>query len=105
MRLLLISNSTNFGEVYLGWPREYIKDFLKNTDVRKILFIPYAGVGLSIEGLDKSFDIYEEKVKSVFNELGYTIYSIHSSWRWKYIPPRIYAPQTQIDRGYKETGN
>ncbi len=77
MKLLLISNSTNSGEAYLGWPREYITDFLKGTDVKKILFIPYAGVGLSEEGLYKSFDVYEAKVQGVFTELGYDIYSIH----------------------------
>lgn len=76
-RLLLISNSTNFGEEYLGWPRPYISDFLKDTGVKRILFIPYAGVGLSSESLEKSFDIYEERVKSVFSKLGYEIYSIH----------------------------
>ena len=30
-RLLLLSNSTNAGEAYLGWPQDYIKDFLKDT--------------------------------------------------------------------------
>lgn len=77
MRLLLISNSTNAGEAYLGWPRPYITSFLKDTGVKDILFIPYAGVNLTDEGLNKSYDIYEEKVKTVFKELGYNIYSIH----------------------------
>ena len=76
-RLLLISNSTNAGEPYLGWPRPYITSFLKDTGVKDILFIPYAGVNLSNEGLIKSYEIYEEKVKTVFRELGYGIYSIH----------------------------
>lgn len=76
-RLLLISNSTNFGEEYLGWPRPYISDFLKDTGVRRILFIPYAGVGLSTESLEKSFDLYEARVQSVFSQLGFEIYSIH----------------------------
>jgi dipeptidase E len=76
-RLLLISNSTNYGEEYLGWPRQFIGDFLKGTGVKKILFIPYAGVGLSSESLEKSFDLYEERVKAVYDELGYEIYSIH----------------------------
>ncbi|MCX6233251.1 MAG: dipeptidase PepE [Bacteroidetes bacterium] len=75
--LLLISNSTNFGEEYLGWPRQYIKDFLKDTGVKRILFIPYAGVSLSVESLDASFDVYEKRVQQVFTELGYEIYSIH----------------------------
>jgi dipeptidase E len=76
-RLLLISNSTNAGEPYLRWPQEFIVDFLKDTDVKRILFIPYAGVGLNEESLEKSYDVYEEKVKGVFKTLGYEIYSIH----------------------------
>lgn len=77
MRLLLISNSTNPGEEYLGWPREDIRNFLAETDVKRVLFIPFAGVGLSEESLEKSFDVYEQKVKQVYAELGYEIYSIH----------------------------
>jgi dipeptidase E len=76
-RLLLISNSTNVGEEYLGWPRPFISKFLENTKVKRILFIPYAGVGLSTESLEKSYDLYEEKVKAVYGQLGYEIYSIH----------------------------
>jgi len=76
-RLLLISNSTNAGEAYLGWPQEFIVDFLKNTDVKRILFVPYAGVGLSEVSLEKSYDVYEERVNGVFKTLGYEIYSIH----------------------------
>jgi len=76
-RLLLISNSTNAGEEYLGWPRNDIEDFLKNTGVKRILFVPYAGVALSDEGIEKSYDVYEARVQGVFNELGYSIYSIH----------------------------
>ena len=77
MRLLLISNSTNPGEAYLGWPRPYISEFLADTGVKRVLFVPYAGVGLSDEGLEASFDIYEKRVGEVFQELGYEIYSIH----------------------------
>jgi dipeptidase E len=76
-RLLLISNSTNFSEEYLGWPRQHIKDFLIGTGVRNILFIPYAGVSLSTSNLDLSYDVYEKRVQLVFKELGYGIYSIH----------------------------
>lgn len=76
-RLLLISNSTNAGEAYLGWPRSYITSFLEGTGVKNILFIPYAGVNLSDESLEKSYDLYEQRVQAVFKELGYNIYSIH----------------------------
>jgi len=76
-KLLLISNSTNSGEAYLGWPREFISEFLKPTGVKRILFIPYAGVGLSAAGLNESFNVYEQRVNGVFKTLGYEIYSIH----------------------------
>lgn len=76
-RMLLISNSTNYGEDYLEWPRPYIDEFLKKTGVKRVLFIPYAGVALSDESLEDSFDAYEERVNGVFNEMGYEIYSIH----------------------------
>jgi dipeptidase E len=76
-RLLLISNSTNAGEPYLGWPRPYISAFLDGTGVKDILFVPYAGVNLAAESIEKSYDIYEQRVQAVFKELGYGIYSIH----------------------------
>lgn len=75
-RLLLISNSTMAGDSYLNWPKDQIKDFLKD-DVKKVLFIPYAGVGLSEYGLEASYNAYEEKVQAVYKELGYELYSIH----------------------------
>jgi dipeptidase E len=76
-RLLLISNSTNYGEPYLGWPRQYIVDFMAPTGVKDVLFVPYAGVGLSQESLSKSFDVYEKRVQSVYSELGLSVHSIH----------------------------
>lgn len=76
-RLLLISNSTNHGEDYLEWPRQYIKEFLEETGVKRVLFVPYAGVALSDEGVEASYDAYRDRVNSVFNELGFEIYSIH----------------------------
>jgi len=77
MNLLLISNSTNFGGEYLGWPRDYIKNFMAKFTAKRVLFVPYAGVGLSEKGLEAAFDAYEEKVAKVYSELGYEIYSIH----------------------------
>jgi dipeptidase E len=76
-RLLLISNSTNVGEPYLGWPRPYISSFLEGTGVKDILFVPYAGVNLSDESVERSYDLYEQRVQAVFKELGYGICSIH----------------------------
>ena len=75
--LLLISNSTNAGEEYLAWPRTHIKDFLSGFGVRKVLFIPYAGVNLTSSGIEKSFDLYEDRVKKIFREMGFVLHSIH----------------------------
>jgi len=69
MRLLLISNSTNPGEPYLDYPKNNIKSFLGNKQV-KSLFIPFAAVTFS-------FDAYEEKVSERFREIGYEIVSVH----------------------------
>ena len=76
-RLLLISNSTNYGEDYLDWPKKHIKDFLDCIGVKKVLFIPYAGIALSYDGIEASYDAYEQRVNGVFNKLGFEIYSIH----------------------------
>ncbi|NVN95835.1 MAG: dipeptidase PepE [Bacteroidetes bacterium] len=70
-KLLLISNSTNAGEAYLGWPREAIKNYLKTNGIKHVLFIPYAGVGLT-------YDDYTSKVNTVFTELGSSVYGIHN---------------------------
>ncbi len=70
MNLLLISNSTNPGEDYLGWPKEEIREYLNKHNIKRVLFIPYAGVTFS-------YDTYEEKVNKVFLTLGTEIYSIH----------------------------
>ncbi|MCK9423481.1 MAG: dipeptidase PepE [Bacteroidales bacterium] len=75
--LLLISNSTNAGEEYLTWPRTYIQDFLTGFGVHKVLFIPYAGVNLTPASVEKSFDLYEDRVKKIFKEMGFTLNSIH----------------------------
>jgi dipeptidase E len=76
-RLLLISNSTNYGEEYLEWPQQYIRDFLDRTGVKRALFVPYAGVALSEQSIEESFDAYEERVNAVFSKLGFEVYSIH----------------------------
>ncbi len=75
--LLLISNSTNAGEEYLQWPQPYIKEFIDEMEVTKAIFVPYAGVNLSTESLEKSYDIYEEKVQKVFEKFNVKITSIH----------------------------
>jgi len=77
MKLLLISNSTNAGEAYLGWPQAYISDFMKRHNLKSVLFVPYAGVNLSDQGLEASYNAYEVRVKKVFNALGFELSSIH----------------------------
>ncbi|HRY33078.1 MAG TPA: dipeptidase PepE [Bacteroidales bacterium] len=72
LNLLLISNSTNPGEEYLGWPRPYMKDFLQAFPVKKLLFVPFAGVTIS-------WDDYTERVRKVFAGLGYELHSLHQS--------------------------
>jgi dipeptidase E len=71
MKLLLISNSTNAGDSYLGHPLAQIGKFLAPA-VSRILFIPYAAVTFS-------YDDYEKKVQERFAELGIVVDSIHRS--------------------------
>ncbi|MCL2413530.1 MAG: dipeptidase PepE [Bacteroidales bacterium] len=68
--LLLISNSTNPGEAYLGWCKELIVEWCKENNVKTALFIPYAGVTVT-------WDDLTERVKTVFSEFGVEISSIH----------------------------
>lgn len=68
-RLLLISNSTNYGEEYLDYTKPHIKGFL-GTSIKEVLFIPYAGVSIS-------YDDYTAKVDNVFSKLGYAVKSVH----------------------------
>jgi dipeptidase E len=75
--LLLISNSTMAGESYLGWPQQFISDFLNARNVKRVTFVPYAGVGLSTASLEASYDEYARRVSDVFSKLGFTIESVH----------------------------
>lgn len=77
--LLLISNSTNAGEDYLAWPEPYLRDFYHGSGVKEILFIPYAGVNLSPESIQTSFDVYVKRVETVFRRLGLVIRSVHQA--------------------------
>lgn len=78
-KLLLISNSTMAGEAYLDWPKKYIKAFLSKYGVKRVTFVPYAGVSLSNEGIHDSYNVYTERVSGVFNELGFEIESVHQA--------------------------
>ena len=70
MKLLLISNSTNAGEGYLDYCKQYIADFLQQNSVRKILFVPFAAVTFS-------YDDYQQKVKDKLSPFGIEVDSIH----------------------------
>ena len=82
MNLLLISNSTNFGEPYLAWCQTQIDFFCdknKITENSRIIFIPFAGVNIDGIAYPKSYDVYETRVKDVFAKWGYkNLESIHN---------------------------
>ena len=58
------------GEPYLDYPKYDIQKFL-GKDIKKTLFIPYAGVTFS-------FDDYADKVQERFDEIGYKVEGIHT---------------------------
>ena len=69
MKLLLISNSTNFGENYLAWASTQIELFCLQNHINKesrIIFIPFAGVNIGGMAYPQSYDAYESKVRNVF---------------------------------------
>ena len=70
MQLLLLSNSTNQGEEYLGWPREILSRFIKNNNLKSCLFVPYAGVTVS-------WDDYTTRVREVFSQFNCAVKSVH----------------------------
>ncbi len=70
MKLLLLSNSTNAGEPYLGWAREKVAQFVSGC--KNIAFIPFAGVTVS-------YSDYELKVQDALAELSIKPVSIHHS--------------------------
>jgi len=70
-RLLLLSNSTNFGEPFLQYPIRTIQQFLGSAVV-EVLFVPYAGVRLS-------FSDYAARVRERFREIGIAVTSVHET--------------------------
>jgi len=69
MRLLLLSNSTNYGGTFLGHAEDMLSAFL-GRDISRILFVPYAAVRFS-------FDDFATKVAERFGPMGYEVDSIH----------------------------
>ncbi len=78
MKLLLISNSTNYKEPYLGWCMDLIVEFL-NKEVKNILFFPYAGVKVGGKDFPESYNAYETRVATIFKEYGLNVTSIHNA--------------------------
>ncbi|MCR4681055.1 MAG: dipeptidase PepE [Bacteroidales bacterium] len=78
MKLLLISNSTNYKEPYLGWCTPLIEEFL-DKKVRKIVFLPYAGVDVAGKVYPDSYDAYTARVQKVFDQFGKKIVSVHKA--------------------------
>ena len=70
MRLLLLSNSRNFGGEFLAHAEGAIKAFL-GRDIETVLFVPYAAVRVS-------YDEYTATVGQRFGELGYRVRSVHA---------------------------
>jgi len=71
MQLLLLSNSTNQGEEYLGWPREILSQFITKNNIKTCLFVPYAGVTVT-------WDDYTSRVQEVFSFWGCQVISVHT---------------------------
>lgn len=69
-RLLLLSNSTNYEEAYLGFARPIINEFLGNA-VKNVVFIPYAGITII-------HDEYTTKVQEALSGLGLNVSGIHT---------------------------
>jgi dipeptidase E len=75
MRLLLISSSMAPGFSYLEYPKPFIADFL-GSDVRRIAFLPFAGVSLRFNDLT-GYDAYEARVQSALKDSRYDIQGLH----------------------------
>lgn len=70
-KLLLISNSTNPGEAYLGWPQDYIREFVSKNEIKTLAFIPFAGVTIS-------WDDYFTRVQDVFEGFEVKLLAVHN---------------------------
>lgn len=74
-RLLLLSNSRNYGQGYLTHAEKEIQNFLTAV-IKEVLFIPFAAVRFS-------YDEYFNIVNGKFTELGYKVTSIHQTSDYK----------------------
>ncbi len=71
MRLLLLSNSKNYGGEYLAHARDEIKDFL-GKGVRTLLFVPFAAVRVT-------WDDFTSTVRRKFEAFGYGLDGVHAA--------------------------
>jgi dipeptidase E len=71
MRLLLLSNSRNYGAGYLEHAQGAIKEFL-GRGVQDVLFVPFAAVRVT-------WDEFAATVQKRFAELGYGLTSVHAA--------------------------
>jgi len=71
MRLLLLGNSTNYGQGYLEHAETAIKDFL-GEKITRVLFVPFASVR-------RSFDDFTAMVRERFQAMGYELISVHEA--------------------------
>jgi len=69
MRLLLLSNSTNFGGTFLGHAGDWLRGHF--TGVRRVLFVPFAAVRFS-------YDEFVRKVADALGPLGVEVVGIHA---------------------------
>ncbi len=69
MNLLLLSNSTNYGQTYMQHARAKVASFL--GDQKEVLFIPYAGVTVT-------YNDYTAHVQNALAEFDITITGIHT---------------------------
>ncbi len=70
-RLLLLSNSTNYGAEYLAHATAEIREFL-GRNVSDVVFIPFASVRTS-------FADYAKAVSDRFADMGYDLRSVHDA--------------------------
>jgi len=70
MRLLLLSNSTNFGGTFLGHAGDWLRDHLAGA--RTVVFLPFAAVRFS-------YDEFLRKVAERLEPLGVAVQGIHAA--------------------------
>lgn len=70
-RLLLLSNSINYGQEFLEHAVSDIKDFL-GAEIKRVTFVPFAGV-------TRSYDEFAAAVSGRFEEMGYQLDPVHKA--------------------------